>query len=118
MTTYIESEAVELKSKFTDLICKAIVAFLNSNGSDVIIGVDDSGKVVGLKDPDETSKKVSDISQIKSNRILSCASRQKYDLKKDCRFSWRMFGRGNGLFIVRRNMVTPRSDARTNRLRM
>ena len=61
MTTYIESETVELKSKFTDSICKEIVAFLNAKGGDVIIGVNDSGKVVGLKDPDETSKKVSDI---------------------------------------------------------
>lgn len=61
MTTYIESETVELKSRFTDSICKEIVAFLNTNGGDVIIGVDDSGKVVGLKDPDETSKKVSDV---------------------------------------------------------
>lgn len=73
MTTYIESETVELKSKFTDSICKEIVAFLNAKGGDVIIGVNDSGKVVGLKDPDETSKKVSDILTVKSNRTLSRA---------------------------------------------
>ena len=33
---YIESEAVELKEKFTDVICKDIVAFLNTSGGILI----------------------------------------------------------------------------------
>lgn len=37
---YIESEILELKAKFADTICKEIVAFLNTNGGDIIIGVD------------------------------------------------------------------------------
>lgn len=58
---YIESEVLELKAKFTDTICKEIVAFLNTNGGDIIIGIDDNGKVVGLNNIDEISKKISDI---------------------------------------------------------
>lgn len=58
---YIESEVLELKVKFTETICKDIVAFLNTNGGDIIIGVDDSGTIVGIKSVDETSKKISDV---------------------------------------------------------
>lgn len=58
---YIESEVLELKTKFSDTICKDIVAFLNTNGGDLIIGIDDNGNVVGVNSIDETSKKVSDI---------------------------------------------------------
>ncbi len=59
--TYIESEVLELKVKFSETICKDIVAFLNTNGGDIIIGVDDNGCVVGIQSIDETSKKISDI---------------------------------------------------------
>lgn len=36
MAAYIESETLELKAKFTDAICKEIVAFLNTGGGDII----------------------------------------------------------------------------------
>ena len=58
---YIESEVLELKARFSDTICKDIVAFLNTNGGDIIIGVDDDGTVVGINNIDETSKKISDV---------------------------------------------------------
>ena len=48
MSRYIESEKVELKAKYTDTICKEIVAFLNANGGQIIIGVDDNGNVIGV----------------------------------------------------------------------
>ena len=54
---YIESEVLELKTQFSDTICKDIVAFLNTNGGDLIIGIDDNGNVVGVNSIDETSKK-------------------------------------------------------------
>lgn len=57
---YIESEVLELKTKFSDTICKDLVAFLNTNGGDLIIGVNYNGNVVGVNSIDETSKKVSD----------------------------------------------------------
>lgn len=61
MAIYTESEVIELKAKYTDTICKDVVAFLNTDGGDVIIGIDDNGNVVGLNNIDETSKKISDI---------------------------------------------------------
>ena len=58
---FTESEKMELKSKFTDAVCKEIVAFLNADGGDLVIGVNDNGTVAGITNLDETSKKVSDV---------------------------------------------------------
>ncbi len=78
---YIESEVLELKAKFADTICKEIVAFLNTNGGDIIIGVDDNGNVVGLNNIDETSKKISDMitDQIEPNPQAIISSEIRYD---------------------------------------
>ena len=54
MSQYIESEKVELKVKYTDTICKEIVAFLNADGGQIVVGVDDAGEVVGVEKIDET----------------------------------------------------------------
>lgn len=77
---YIESEVLELKAKYTDTICKDIVAFLNTNGGDIVIGVDDNGHVVGLNNLDETSKKISDMitDQIEPNPQDIISSEIKY----------------------------------------
>ncbi len=81
MTVYTESETTELKTRFTDTICRDIVAFLNTNGGDIIIGVDDSGQVVGVKNIDETSKKISDIitDQIEPNPQSMIHSEIRYE---------------------------------------
>ena len=78
---YIESEVIELKAKYTDTICKEIVAFLNTNGGDIIIGVDNNGKVVGLNNIDETSKKISDVitDQIEPSPQAIVSSEIRYD---------------------------------------
>ena len=67
MTTYAETEKTELKQKYTDSIPKEIVAFLNSDGGTVYIGVDDNGSVCGVENLDETLKKIADIIE---NQIL------------------------------------------------
>lgn len=46
---YIESSVLELKLKAIDDICKTIVAFANTQGGTVYIGVDDNGRVVGVE---------------------------------------------------------------------
>ena len=69
MPKYIESEILELKEKYTDVICKEIVSFLNALGGTIVIGAKDDGTVVGLDKIDETFKKISDIitTQIEPN---------------------------------------------------
>ena len=45
---YTENEFVELKRELTKDIKKEIIAFANSKGGTIYIGIDDTGKVVGL----------------------------------------------------------------------
>ena len=58
---YQESENIELKSAVTDDIKKEIVAFANSDGGTLYIGVRDDGEVMGLDDPDEAALQVSNM---------------------------------------------------------
>lgn len=81
MSYYIESETLELKEKYTDNICKEIVAFLNSEGGQIIIGVSDNGEVVGVKNVDDTLKRLSDVitMQIEPNPQDEIRSELKFD---------------------------------------
>lgn len=56
--SYIESFMCELKREVTTDLKKEIVAFANSNGGTIYIGIEDDGTVVGVKDADEVSLKV------------------------------------------------------------
>ena len=72
MPKYVESEMLELKEKYTDVICKEIVSFLNTSGGTIVIGVKDDGTVVGVDKIDETFKKISVflIQRLDQERIL------------------------------------------------
>ncbi len=48
-----ENERVEFKVRATDEIYKEVIAFANTDGGTVYVGVDDQGRVVGLADVDE-----------------------------------------------------------------
>lgn len=54
-----ENDKVELKETYIDEIRKEIIAFANTNGGTLYVGVRDNGEVVGLDNPDETSLQVS-----------------------------------------------------------
>lgn len=54
-----ESVTVELKLIVTDVIKKEIVAFANSEGGTIYIGVCDDGEVVGVEDSDKCGLQVS-----------------------------------------------------------
>ena len=60
---YLESETVELKSVVVDDIKKEIVAFANSDGGTLYVGVRDDGEVVGLDDPDGTTLQISNMAR-------------------------------------------------------
>ena len=47
---YVESETLELKQELTKNIKKEIVAFANSKGGTIYIGITDNGEILGLKD--------------------------------------------------------------------
>ena len=47
-----ETENMEFKAQFTEEIYKEVIAFANTDGGVVYVGVDDQGNVVGLEDTD------------------------------------------------------------------
>ena len=51
---FIESNKIELKSKYTDQIVKEIVAFINADGGKIYIGISDDGTVCGAQKIDES----------------------------------------------------------------
>lgn len=59
--SYQESETIELKSVVVDDIKKEIIAFANSDGGTLYIGVRDDGKVVGVDDSDVTALQISNM---------------------------------------------------------
>ena len=49
-----ESEHVEYKEQMVDDIYKEVIAFANTDGGTIYIGIDDNGNVIGIDDVDET----------------------------------------------------------------
>lgn len=56
--SYHEGEKIEFKECWSDGIKKDILAFANSGGGKLFLGVKDHGEIVGLKDPDEEIRKL------------------------------------------------------------
>ncbi len=61
----MENAYTEYKRELTDGLEKEVVAFLNTLGGDILIGVEDNGEVVGIDAPDDISLKVAD--RLKNN---------------------------------------------------
>jgi ATP-dependent DNA helicase RecG len=81
---YIESEQMELKERYTDVICKEIVSFLNASGGVLVIGVKDDGTIIGVDKVDETLRKLSDVitMQIEPNPQDEIRSELKFESGK------------------------------------
>ena len=75
---YIESEKTELKVQYTTEIKKEIVAFLNSDGGTLIIGVDDNGTVVGVENAKDIIERISLMihEAIKPDASLICSAKE------------------------------------------
>ena len=50
--SFRESEVIELKTQIVADICKEVIAFANTRGGTLYIGVEDNGNVVGVTDTD------------------------------------------------------------------
>ena len=53
-----ENETVELKENYTPDLKKEIVAFANTNGGTIYIGVQDSGDIIGVEDADFVAQQI------------------------------------------------------------
>ncbi|MCL2323020.1 MAG: putative DNA binding domain-containing protein [Oscillospiraceae bacterium] len=51
---YIESFKVELKREVNQDLKKGIIAFANSDGGTIYVGIEDNNNIVGVDDPDDT----------------------------------------------------------------
>ena len=53
--TFIESETIELKSSVVADLCKEVIAFANTRGGTLYIGVEDNGTVIGVDSADRVA---------------------------------------------------------------
>ncbi|MCD8331316.1 MAG: putative DNA binding domain-containing protein [Oscillospiraceae bacterium] len=60
---FIESELVELKSELVGDICKEVIAFANTKGGTLYIGVANDGSVVGVQNADKVTLQINSMVQ-------------------------------------------------------
>ena len=54
----IEDSGTEFKEQYTKRLLKTAVAFANTDGGDIFIGINDNGVPVGLDNPDDVIRRV------------------------------------------------------------
>lgn len=82
---FIESSTLELKRQVVDDIRKTVIAFANSEGGTIYIGVDDDGTVVGIKDIGDEMLRLSNMVRdaIKPDVTMFVSYGQEKDKGKD-----------------------------------
>lgn len=73
-----EHEKVEFKQSFNDTVVETLVAFANTKGGTVYIGVDNNGKVNGIKLGKETFQKWLNEIKNKTNKTKTSISFKSY----------------------------------------
>jgi ATP-dependent DNA helicase RecG len=53
-----ESKTIEYKREFTDDIKKTVIAFANTDGGKIFVGVEDNGNILGVSQPDTVTLQV------------------------------------------------------------
>ena len=53
-----ETENIEFKSQFTDEVYKEVIAFANTDGGVIYIGIDNAGNAVGIDNVDENYTRI------------------------------------------------------------
>lgn len=59
--TFIESETIELKSSVVADLCKEVIAFANTKGGTLYIGVEDNGTVIGVDSADHVTLQINNM---------------------------------------------------------
>ena len=54
-----ENIDIEYKLMYTSTICKDVIAFANTEGGTIFVGVHNTGEVAGVEDPDDTMLRIS-----------------------------------------------------------
>ncbi len=77
----MEGLTVEYKRELSDDFEKEVVAFLNSLGGELFIGVNDDGVIKGVQDPDRLSLAI--IDRIKNNILPATLGLFNVEVKQD-----------------------------------
>ncbi len=59
-----ETESIELKRELNESIKKELIAFANTYGGEIYIGIDDDGAIVGLDNAKQHLEAVSNIMEL------------------------------------------------------
>ncbi len=76
----MENISVEYKRELTDGLEKEVVAFLNTLGGEIFIGVEDNGNIIGVENSDKLALTV--IDRIKNNILPSSMGIFNVDIKQ------------------------------------
>lgn len=60
---YQESENIELKQDYSESIRKDMIAFANTNGGTIYVGVSDHGEVTGISSPDAMIQRITNMAR-------------------------------------------------------
>ena len=58
---YTESELVELKSEIVSDVCKEVIAFANTKGGTMYIGIQDDGQILGVENADRVTLQINNM---------------------------------------------------------
>lgn len=67
-----ETVNVEFKSRFTEEIYKEVIAFANTDGGIIHVGIDNEGNAIGLADVDDEYTALQTAFGMLSCRMLQC----------------------------------------------
>lgn len=127
---YIESDVVELKSRVTPDICKEVVAFANTRGGTLYIGIEDDGSVSGVDNPDDTVLQLNnmirdtikpDVTMFTRYEIKSVEEKEviSVTVQKGPDRPYYLGSKGlkpNGVFVRNGSSTDPASDAAIRRM--
>lgn len=121
---FIESENVELKSIYVDDIKKEIVAFANTRGGTIYIGVEDDGTVCGVQNTDAIILQVGnaardaikpDVTMFMQVNVLTIEGKPVIEVQVQCgaHRPYYLAGKGlrpEGVFVRQSTSAVPASD--------
>ncbi len=79
----IETSRLEWKRTFTEDIRKELVAFANTDGGELIIGMADDGSIIGVENPDQVSAQVTNMLRDAISPDITLISRVEIKFQND-----------------------------------
>ncbi len=67
-----ETENVEFKAQITDELSKEVIAFANTDGGVIYVGIDNEGNAIGVDNVDESYMRITNGIEMQSCQMLRC----------------------------------------------